>query len=90
LHAYMHMHTCQIKQNVILFGQILNAKTSFFFSELLEKEHGPHVRRTNERLIRLKILSHDFHVSSENYFFINMKNISYDISLNIRCDKKTN
>jgi hypothetical protein len=20
LHAYMHMHTCQIKQNVILFG----------------------------------------------------------------------
>jgi hypothetical protein len=26
----MHIQTCQIKQNVILFGQILNLKTSFF------------------------------------------------------------
>jgi hypothetical protein len=30
LHAYMHMHTCQIKLNIILFGQILNPNTSFF------------------------------------------------------------
>jgi hypothetical protein len=27
----MHVQTCQIKQNVILFGQILNPKTSSFW-----------------------------------------------------------
>jgi hypothetical protein len=30
LHAYMHVHTCQIKQNIILFGTNFESKTSFF------------------------------------------------------------
>jgi hypothetical protein len=42
LHAYMYMHTCQIKQNVILFGQILNPKSSFFLGrrEYLQLLHN--------------------------------------------------